>query len=352
MDDPSDAVAVIAEPVRKTPLGPNELNFSVVRRYLPDLLSIELIANYVVVYFFDMSKSQWQKYGVEGTLFICHLSPDPSGVERFSIIILNRLGLENFTATLQKEEEVDTSSGEYIIINSTDDEGVLRVFGLWVFSEPAPSSTAGVKDRVAETMVELAKRVEQSQAAVEAGYTPGMAQPEEPELEKEVEDDEEEPEAVPMDRQLSLSQIFEAQRAQDAAFSAKNHHSGAPTHTVVPAPAPAPAPVPVHQQQQQYYPQQPAPQPPSQQQPPTALPTLSPAATIIKSQTPLFTTTPETDFFRSATRNAPPSSPPQQHQQKGKEKENVQSHAPASSKPPAAPPRADPASLMHLFNKA
>ena len=134
-----------------------ELNLSVIKRHLPDTSSIVSIASYAVVYIFSPTTQQWEKNGVEGTLFICELSSNPSAEARYSVVVLNRRGLENFKLELVDSDDVDVTE-EYVILQGHDDEDVPKVYGLWIFSEPEPSSTAYAREVNAKIIEECALR--------------------------------------------------------------------------------------------------------------------------------------------------------------------------------------------------
>lgn len=189
----------------------DELNFSVLRRHYPQVLGIHHVAPYAVLYTFNLETQQWEKVGIEGTLFLCELSPSPIGADRFSVIILNRRGLDNFTLELTSEEDLEITE-EYVIVQ-TD-----QVYGLWVFSEPPPSSTCNIRVETANKIQELAKRAAESTRARELALKNGAGVATEQVMAEE---------SVPMGRQLSLRELFGQQREQDAAWSVHDHHSPA-----------------------------------------------------------------------------------------------------------------------------
>lgn len=136
-----------------------ELNLSVIQRHLPNATSILSIAPYAVVYIFSPISEQWEKSGIEGTLFVCQQSPNSSGVIRYSVVVLNRRGLDNFQLELLDSSDVETTD-EYVILQGTGDEGAPKVYGLWIFSEPEPSSTAHAREENARLIWECALRAE------------------------------------------------------------------------------------------------------------------------------------------------------------------------------------------------
>ncbi|KAL8838013.1 MAG: hypothetical protein Q9205_003959 [Flavoplaca limonia] len=138
-----------------------ELNLSVLQRHLPSTTSIISIAPYAVVYLFTstlQSGPAWEKSGIEGTLFVCQQSPDPvNGRERYSVVVLNRKGLNDFICPLSGD--IDYEAG-YIILRSTRDEGEEEnIWGLWIFEEDEGSSTAGMREVNAKIIQDCAARV-------------------------------------------------------------------------------------------------------------------------------------------------------------------------------------------------
>lgn len=149
-----------------------ELNLKVIRRYNPDITAIISIAMYAVVYTFSPESQTWEKSGVEGTLFICALAPSPAapGAERYGVIVLNRRGLENFLTELRSPECVEITD-DYVILQLDETDpatGAPKIVGLWIYSEPAPSSTAEARQVNAQIIRECATRADRTaQAAIQ-----------------------------------------------------------------------------------------------------------------------------------------------------------------------------------------
>lgn len=138
------------------PRTTSELNLSVIQRHSPAVSSILSISPYSVVYAFNASNSSWEKSGIEGSLFVCQLYPGPYGEDRYAVIVLNRRGLENFEAELREGGDVEITD-DFIILKTRaqtqtqtqalngEEDGIAgeeKIIGLWIFSEPPPSSTA------------------------------------------------------------------------------------------------------------------------------------------------------------------------------------------------------------------
>jgi hypothetical protein len=166
-DYESDVLNLVVQPPSST-RTPDELNLAVLRSHFPDIEAILSIAPYVVVYCWQNETSQWEKSGVEGSLFVCRLAPDqqaePFGSMRFSVVVLNRRGLDNFLAPLESSEDVEITE-EYVILNAAD-----NVYGLWIYAEEN-MSTAQARTINASLIKECATSAERSRTEVQNGKT-------------------------------------------------------------------------------------------------------------------------------------------------------------------------------------
>jgi hypothetical protein len=150
-----------------------ELNLLVLRRYVPDTERIISIAPFAVVYLFSPETQQWEKSGVEGTLFVCQLSGPQH--PRYNVVILNRKSLDNFIMELVSGEDIEITE-QYVILQVIGDDGTPNIYGLWVFSEE--DTTPSVRGVVASAIQECAVRAEIASAnAAEVGNE-GYEQPE------------------------------------------------------------------------------------------------------------------------------------------------------------------------------
>ncbi|KAL8692250.1 MAG: hypothetical protein Q9218_002684 [Villophora microphyllina] len=131
----------------------SELNLSVLQRHLHSITAILTVAHYAVVYAFSPSAQNWEKSGIEGTLFVCQQSPAANS-ERYAVVVLNRKGLNDFICPLSGD--IDFESG-YIILRSTGDNGDDNVWGLWIFEEEG-NSTAGSRETNAKIIQDCALR--------------------------------------------------------------------------------------------------------------------------------------------------------------------------------------------------
>ena len=215
------------------PVRTNEdVNFSVLHRHNNNITSIISIAPYAVVYTFSTATQTWEKAAIEGSLFVCQLTPTynsspvydsngnpstPLPIEHYAVHVLNRRALENFALELYSPDSIEITP-DYIILQGTsaavvpfppaedlldgngadaaEEESV--IYGLWVYPEPPPASTAIAREVNARVIVDCATRAEESRrlAMAEDIYVmeddtieDDEAVVEEPDLYKEVTDE-------------------------------------------------------------------------------------------------------------------------------------------------------------------
>ncbi|KAJ5983162.1 Dcp1-like decapping [Penicillium waksmanii] len=275
------AVTAAAAPSRSN----DEINLSVIRRHNPSVTAIISLAPYVVVYIFSPTTKQWEKNGVEGSLFVCQQTQGRLGEERYTAFVLNRRGLNNFDLPLTDSDNVEITE-EYVILKADEgrvgeqgENGIadpmnpqhdraangsnsptdVRIYGLWIYSEPPPNSTAEARTINAQLIRECAAHAGNSlklaQDRLEAmrqhdlQVAAAAAETQAPPLE-EIQA------SAPMGRQISLKDLFGQQRAQDDEWSVRAHHM---------SPAEIQMQMQMHQQQQQQ--QQPGMVPPPQHYP-------------------------------------------------------------------------------------
>ena len=212
-DYESDGNFISDVPPSHTQRTDEELNLSVLRRHNLDVVSLEYVAPYAVVYQFSPDTQQWEKSGIEGTAFVCGLQATYVSPERFEVTVLNRRGLENFKHELLCATDVEVTE-EYIILNSTED-GQPKIYGLWVFSEPPPSSTSHHRIDIAQKIQECAERVETVRRLKEEQDRNGHAG--------------QTNNNVPMERQPSLKELFGQHRKEDDAWSVRSHSPQRPS---------------------------------------------------------------------------------------------------------------------------
>ncbi|KAK3328100.1 hypothetical protein B0T19DRAFT_423680 [Cercophora scortea] len=149
---------------RETPRLPHlpnrtntELNLSVLQRYVPSIQSIMSIAANAVVYIFSSARQEWDKSGVEGTMFVCEQDPlvtmDGQELPQVCVFVLNRRGLDNLVVDLMRVSDCEMAS-ELIMFRLEDEggggdgssgsdsgsaaeapEAEKKVFGIWIHAD-------------------------------------------------------------------------------------------------------------------------------------------------------------------------------------------------------------------------
>lgn len=211
-DYETDAAPANVDVPLPPPRSNEELNVAVLRRIYRELLAIEHVTPYAALYTFNLETQQWEKVGIEGTLFVCQLTPSPIGAERYCAIIYNRRGLDNFYQELTSSDEMEIAD-PYVIIQGE------AVYGVWIFADPPPATTANCRIETAEKMMEVADRARASREAKERVGKNGL---------REATESTSAMASTPMGRQLSLRELFGQPREQDAAF----HNHGQPPSVV------------------------------------------------------------------------------------------------------------------------
>ncbi|KAG4431933.1 hypothetical protein IFR05_012578 [Cadophora sp. M221] len=132
-------VATATVPTR----SPAEINFIVIRRYVPSLESIICYAPSAQLYTMQ-STGTWEKEsGVEGTLFVCQLTPSPvTGGGRHCIVVLNRKGLENLIVESGEIQHVEIGADSFLMLGfkprAQSHEEDMKVLGLFIHAESPP----------------------------------------------------------------------------------------------------------------------------------------------------------------------------------------------------------------------
>jgi len=203
-----------------------ELNLSVLKRHNSEISSILSIAPYAVVYEFSpLPQPEWTKTGVEGSLFICELVPGKYGEDRYSAIVLNRRGLDNFEAELREGEDAGVEiTGDYIII-SFKEAHEQKIYGVYIFHDVPGSSTEHAQTLNGELMKSLANHAGASRQAAEAAASAAVAQHTNGHMQQaEYTLHKQQANAPTPGQQISLHQLFGQQRAADAGWSVRAHN--------------------------------------------------------------------------------------------------------------------------------
>ncbi|KAF2272333.1 PH domain-like protein, partial [Westerdykella ornata] len=119
-----------------------DLNLAVLRRHYPGIMAIKHTAAYMELYNVNRDTGQWEKGEIAGPVFVCRLEPTSHRPCRFSVVILSRMGLNNFEWNISGDDDMEIE-GEFIILSRGDGHAG---YGLWVWEPP---STANVRSNTA-----------------------------------------------------------------------------------------------------------------------------------------------------------------------------------------------------------
>lgn len=227
-DYESDNPAYLSDipvPRAPEPRTNDELNLTVLKRHNPEICSILSIAPYAVIYEFNpQPEPTWNKSGIEGSLFICQLTPGPQlGEDRYNATVVNRRGMENFDAELREADNTGVEVTDDYVIISLMEAGVQKIFGIFIFSEGPGSSTEKTRMLNAELMKQCAIQAGLSLKAAEAAASAALPVQNNGHVHAEEPSVSDLAVGVPMGRQTSLQELFGRQRVEDASFSVRVH---------------------------------------------------------------------------------------------------------------------------------
>ncbi|KAI9021206.1 hypothetical protein DFJ74DRAFT_707172 [Hyaloraphidium curvatum] len=132
------------------PVAKKTANLRVLQRHDPQIADILDAASHVVVYRFDDEKEAWDKVQVEGTMFVTRSTRDPP----YGFFIINRSNLNNFSASLSSEMDIDVT-GDYVIYKTGDD----HTYGLWI-------SEVKDRNRIGNLIQDLCKQIGNTQPSM------------------------------------------------------------------------------------------------------------------------------------------------------------------------------------------
>ncbi|KAL8784194.1 MAG: hypothetical protein Q9195_009141 [Heterodermia aff. obscurata] len=142
-------MARIARPPKSTARTDASLNLSVLQQHYPSTSQILTLAPFSVLYTFSPSTQSWEKCEVEGTLFVCALTPTDGEDQRYSVVILNRKGLDNFYLEIgdvddDGEGQVSVELSELFTMIYAED----KIWGLWIYEEDNNGDGGGNTSKV------------------------------------------------------------------------------------------------------------------------------------------------------------------------------------------------------------
>jgi len=130
-----------------------QINLRVLGRYDRNISAILQTISHVVLYDFDSMSKEWNKRGIEGTLFVYQRNDNT-----YAFTILNRLSLTNLNVRINPDFQIQ-QSGEYLMYKTDD-----TVHGLWIFGDDDRKTLLyQLDDCVLKTEKELRAKVSQDQ---------------------------------------------------------------------------------------------------------------------------------------------------------------------------------------------
>ncbi|KAI9746646.1 MAG: hypothetical protein M1818_000360 [Claussenomyces sp. TS43310] len=182
-----------------------ELNLSVLRRYNPAIRTILSIAANAVVYLFTPATQQWEKSGVEGTLFVCDQELNhTTGEDSYCMMVLNRRGLDNLILDLGQTKDVEITPELLIMTFQEVGDAVetQKVIGIWIHKDK--DDTREINAGLIQHCWEKAKLSRQQRANAKDGFDaqvyPDMG-------------DQTQLQSTAMGRQISLRDLFQQQQS-------------------------------------------------------------------------------------------------------------------------------------------
>lgn len=159
------------------------------------------------------------------------------GEDRYSAIVLNRRGLDNFEAELREGENAGVEiTGDYVIISFKEGHEQ-KIYGVYIFHDVPGSSTEHAQKLNGELMKSLADHAGASRQAAEAAASAAVAQHTNGHMQQAEQTLQNQQANAPAPgQQISLQQLFGQQRAGDAAWSVRAHQYDGTSQPQVGAP--------------------------------------------------------------------------------------------------------------------
>nr|XP_034367644.1 mRNA-decapping enzyme 1B isoform X4 [Arvicanthis niloticus] len=104
----------------------HDISLAALRRHDPYISRIVDVASQVALYTFGHRANEWEKTGVEGTLFVYTRSASP----KHGFTIMNRLSMENRTEPITKDLDLQLQDPFLLYRN-----GTLSIYGIWFYDK-------------------------------------------------------------------------------------------------------------------------------------------------------------------------------------------------------------------------
>lgn len=176
-----------------------QINFSVLQRYIPNLQSIISIAPSTTIYTFSPETQTWEKTNTEGALFVCELTPSPlTGTVQHCIMVLNRKGMENLIIETREIENVEiTEKYLYVTLRS---QGELKTLGFFMYDDNTETGDINCQLIMKLWETDMERRERDSELVEKLGLNPAQGEEMARGLSMSGQ--------RPMGRKLSLTELF------------------------------------------------------------------------------------------------------------------------------------------------
>jgi hypothetical protein len=132
-----DSEAFVPRPAEQR--SNEQINLSVLQRYVPSIQSILSIAASTQIYTFSSETTSWDRANIDGPLFVCQLAASPmAGDAQYCIVVLNKRSLENLIIETKDIKNVEIT--EQFLLITLMSQGEMKTLGLYIHE-----STADVK---------------------------------------------------------------------------------------------------------------------------------------------------------------------------------------------------------------
>uniref|UniRef100_A0A7S1BY92 mRNA-decapping enzyme C-terminal domain-containing protein n=1 Tax=Corethron hystrix TaxID=216773 RepID=A0A7S1BY92_9STRA len=121
-------------------------NLRALQRVDPSTVDIVSSATHVVLYQFNDTHQQWEKAGIDGSLFLTKRNCDEINPTRFRLVVLNRSNPENLIVDVSGSFQMQVRQPYLIFRDSKNPEAAIR--GIWFHDDEERSGVASLLQKV------------------------------------------------------------------------------------------------------------------------------------------------------------------------------------------------------------
>jgi len=167
-DYESDAMNYQSDALPPASRTNTELNLAVLSRYIPNVRSVVTIAANAVLYSFNTTAANWEKVAIEGTFFVTsdYDLEIETGNETFTLMILNRRGLNNLVVEIGNLLDVEVTD-DLLIVGMKGEEGEeeRKVMGIWIHEDKD-----GIRKEISTKIKELWDKIMAVRESTQQGF--------------------------------------------------------------------------------------------------------------------------------------------------------------------------------------